>query len=255
MTMKEILGCEALTVGYRDRTVLSDISFTLPEGTFTVLIGANGSGKSTLLRTLAGQQPAIGGTVRICGCPTDSYNRRALARVRAIVDTARHGGGGLTVEETVAVGRYAFTGWTGMLSAEDKSIVAAALDGVGMAGFAGRYLAALSDGERQKVMIARALAQETPLLILDEPTAFLDVAARLEIMKMLRRLAAGGKTVILSTHDIAPAVAQADMILAVDPAAHTAVLDGKDSMIRGGLLDRTFAKAGLHFDAAVMDFR
>ena len=193
-----------------------------------MLIGANGSGKSTLLRTLAGLQAAVGGVVEICGRPVGSYGRRALARVRAIVDTARHGGGGLTVEEAVAVG---------------------------MPDFARRSLAELSDGERQKVMIARALAQQTPLLILDEPTAFLDVAARLEIMKMLRSLADAGRAVILSTHDIAPAMAQADMVLAVDAAARTAVLGARDGMIAGGVLDRTFAGAGLHFDPAVMDFR
>lgn len=255
MTMKEILSCRALAAGYRERTVLSDISFSLPAGTFTVLIGANGSGKSTLLRTLAGQQPAIGGVVEICGRPVGSYGRRALARVRAIVDTARHGGGGLTVEEAVAVGRYAFTGWTGMLSATDRAVVAESLAAVGMSDFARRSLAELSDGERQKAMIARALAQQTPLLILDEPTAFLDVAARLEIMRMLRRLADAGRAVILSTHDIAPAMAQADMVLAVDAAARTAVLGARDAMIAGGVLDRTFARSGLHFDPAVMDFR
>lgn len=104
-------------------------------------------------------------------------------------------------------------------------------------------------------MIARALAQQTPLIILDEPTAFLDVAARLDIMKMLRRLVAGGKTVLLSTHDIAPAVAQADMILAVDPSRHTAVLGNRDVMIADGSLDRTFAASGLKFDASVLDYR
>lgn len=253
--MKDILCCRGLAAGYRERTVLSGIGFSLPAGTFTVLVGANGSGKSTLLRTLAGQQPAIGGVVEICGRPAGSYGRRALARVRAIVDTARHGGGGLRVAEAVAVGRYAFTGWTGMLSASDRAVVAGSLAAVGMSDFAGRCLAELSDGERQKVMIARALAQQTPLLMLDEPTAFLDVAARLDIMRMLRRLADAGRAVILSTHDIAPAMAQADMVLAVDPAARTAVLGARDAMIESGVLDRSFASAGLHFDPAVMDFR
>lgn len=250
-----VLKCSELAVGYREKTILTDISFSLPEGTFTVFVGANGSGKSTLLRTLAGQQPPLAGKVEICGKPIGDYGRRSLAKVRALVDTSRYGGGALTVGEAVAVGRYAFTGWTGLLSKDDKAIVADALGSVGMLSYIDRHLASLSDGERQKVMIARALAQQTPLIILDEPTAFLDVAARLDIMKMLRRLVDGGKTVLLSTHDIAPAVAQADMILAVDPSRHTAVLGDRDVMIADGSLDRTFAASGLRFDASVLDYR
>lgn len=250
-----VLKCSGLAVGYREKTVLTDISFSLSEGTFTVFVGANGSGKSTLLRTLAGQQQQLAGTVEICGKPIGDYGRRSLAKVRALVDTSRYGGGALTVGEAVAVGRYAFTGWTGLLSKDDKAIVADALGCVGMLSYIDRHLASLSDGERQKVMIARALAQQTPLIILDEPTAFLDVAARLDIMKMLRQLVDGGKTVLLSTHDIAPAVAQADMILAVDPSRHTAVLGDRDAMIADGSLDRTFAASGLRFDVSVLDYR
>ncbi len=253
--MSTVLSCKALAVGYPTKTVLSDISFELPSASFTVLIGANGSGKSTLLRTLAAQQASLSGTIDICGRPLQKYSYRELAKIRALVDTSRSGGGGLTVEETIAVGRYAFTGWTGMLSGDDKKIIAEALEAVRMTSYAQRHIATLSDGERQKVMIARALAQETPLIILDEPTAFLDVAARLEIMKMLRGLADSGKAVLLSTHDIAPAVAQADMILAVDPTTSTATLDTKDNIIRSEILNRTFASSELHFDPTILDFR
>ena len=256
--MKEsdiVLSCRGLSVGYHKKEILSDMDSDFPVGTMTVLIGANGSGKSTLLRTLAGQQRALAGAIVLDGRPLVEYNKAQLARSRAIVSTVRDGGGGLTVEETVAVGRYAFTGWTGMLSAEDRKIVAESMDVLGIGQFRNRYLASLSDGERQKVMVARALAQQTSLIILDEPTAFLDVAARIEIMRVLRRLAERGRTIILSTHDIAPAVSQADMILAVDADKRTAVLNPKDKMIESGLLNDVFARAGLHFDVAALDFR
>ncbi len=256
--MKEssvILSCRGLSVGYFKKTVLAEMDFDFPLGSMTVLIGANGSGKSTLLRTLAGQQRPLSGTIVLDGKPLAGYTKSQLAKARAIVSTVREGGGGLTVEETVAIGRYAFTGWSGTMSADDKRIVDESIEAVGVGGFKGRYLANLSDGERQKVMVARALAQQTPLIILDEPTAFLDVAARIEIMRLLRNLADRGNTIILSTHDIAPAVSQADMLLVVDADMHTAVLEQKEKIIEEGLLNNVFAKSGLHFDVFASDFR
>lgn len=253
--MEAVISCRDVAVGYPGRIVLSHIDFDLAPGSMTVLVGANGTGKSTLLRTLAGQQPPLKGMVTMCGRDITAYNGRELAKHRAIVDTRHSGGGGLTVGEAVAVGRYAFTGWTGLLSEGDRRAVRDALESVGMSAYEPRYLATLSDGERQKVMIARALAQDSPLLILDEPTSFLDVAARLEIMRMLRRFADAGKTVLLSTHDIAPALAQADMLMAVDPAKSTATLGKKEQLITDGTLDAVFARAGLHFDPAILDFR
>lgn len=252
---KCVLRCDGLAVGYKGKTVLSGLNFEFAAGTMTVLIGANGSGKSTLLRTLAGQQPPLEGRIELDGAPITSYSRHRLAKARAIVGTSREGGGGLTVEETVAIGRYAYTGWTGLLSEEDRKIVAEAMEAVGVTAFRNRFLANMSDGEKQKVMIARALAQNTRLLILDEPTAFLDVAARVDIMRLLRSLADSGRTILLSTHDIAPSVRYADSILAIDAAENTASLDTKDNMIESGKLNRVFAESGLHFDAAACDFR
>ena len=160
--MDEALKCNNLTVGYDGKPVLTDIDFELTRGTLAVLIGANGSGKSTLLRTLAGLQAPIAGNIMLCGSDIDNVSRRQVSRLRAIVSTSRTGGGALTVEETLAVGRNESISLFGGMSANDKEVVAKAMEDVGISSFAHRYLATLSDGERQKVMIARALAQDTP---------------------------------------------------------------------------------------------
>ncbi|MCM1066500.1 MAG: ABC transporter ATP-binding protein [Muribaculaceae bacterium] len=252
--MQASISTRALSAGYADRELLSGVDIELYPGQMAVLIGANGSGKSTLLRTLAGSQKPLAGSVNIEGCNPSSGSRRELARHLAVVTTARHGGGALTVEECAAIGRNIHTGFMGRLSPADKSIVHESLAAVGMAEKARRYIGTLSDGERQKVMIARALAQECPVLILDEPTAFLDVAGRLEIMRLLRRLADRGRTVLLSTHDIAPAIACADVLMVVDAEQRSLYSGPREQIIAEGIIDRAFAASGLHFDSATGDF-
>lgn len=249
------IACYDLSVGYEKKIVLTDVNISIPRGTLTVLIGANGSGKSTLLRTLAGDRKPLKGEIKLFGCDLNSYNAKQLAEIRAVVSTQRNGGGGLTVQECVAVGRYVYAPWTGLMKKEDKLVIDTALDSVGMSGFRNSYLSNLSDGERQKVMIARALAQDAPLIILDEPTSFLDVAARIEIMRLLKSLAASGKTIVLSTHDIAAAVSCADMILTVDADTRSAILGKKSEVIESGILNRLFASSNLHFDTDALDFR
>lgn len=250
-----VLECNRVSAGYKRKVVLKDINFALPAGSLSVMIGPNGSGKSTLLRTVCGQQPPLAGCVSIMGENVADYSPRRLAFKRSLVDTGRSGGGGLTVEEAVAVGRYSYTGWAGLMSAEDKNIVNRALADVGMESFRDRQLATLSDGERQKVMVARALAQETPLIVLDEPTAFLDVAARVEMMRLLRCLGDAGKTIVLSTHDIAPALAVADRIIVVNPHTHSVCCGLKNEIIDSCILDAAFAASGLRFDKNILDFR
>jgi len=171
-----------------------------------------------------------------------------------VVSTERTGGGALTVSECVAIGRHPHTGPFGRLSANDKAIVADSIRAVGLADKSTRYLGTLSDGERQKVMIARALAQQTTLIILDEPTAFLDVAGRIDTMRLLRSLADSGHAILLSTHDIAPAVAQADSLLVVDPAQKSISAGTRTDIIDKGILDRAFADSGLHFDPLKGDY-
>lgn len=208
---------ENLTIGYqvgKKRTeVHAGLNFQLFRGELTCLLGANGAGKSTLLRTLAAAQPSLSGGLRLLGRDLSDYSERELSRTIGVVLTDRTQAGGLTVYELVALGRQPYTGFFGRLNKEDKRLVEHALQAVEIAHKARCYMAELSDGERQKVMIAKALVQECPLILLDEPTAFLDVVSRIEIMNLLHRLAVEeNRAILLSTHDIEQALVLADRL-------------------------------------------
>lgn len=206
-----------LTIGYRvgkKRTeVHAGLNFQLFRGELTCLLGANGAGKSTLLRTLAAAQPPLSGNLYLLGRDLPTYSERELSRTIGVVLTDRTQAGGLTVYELVALGRQPYTGFFGRLNKEDKQLVEHALQAVEIAHKSRCYMAELSDGERQKVMIAKALVQECPLILLDEPTAFLDVVSRIEIMNLLHRLAVEeNRAILLSTHDIEQALVLADRL-------------------------------------------
>lgn len=206
-----------LTIGYqvgKKRTeVHAGLNFRLFRGELTCLLGANGAGKSTLLRTLAAAQPPLSGCLKLLGRELSSYSERELSRTVGVVLTDRTQTGGLTVYELVALGRQPYTGFFGRLNKEDRLLVEHALESVEIAHKARCYMAELSDGERQKVMIAKALVQECPLILLDEPTAFLDVVSRIEIMNLLHRLAVKEhRAILLSTHDIEQALVLADCL-------------------------------------------
>lgn len=208
---------ENLTIGYqvgKKRTeVHAGLYFQLFRGELTCLLGANGAGKSTLLRTLAAAQPSLSGGLRLLGRDLSDYSERELSRTIGVVLTDRTQAGGLTVYELVALGRQPYTGFFGWLDRKDKQLVEHALQAVEIAHKARCYMAELSDGERQKVMIAKALVQECPLILLDEPTAFLDVVSRIEIMNLLHRLAVEeNRAILLSTHDIEQALVLADRL-------------------------------------------
>lgn len=198
---------EGLSIGYRHKTIAEKLSATIGCGAMTCLIGRNGLGKSTLLRTLAGLQPALKGcvTLEIDGrehklAETD---QATLARLVSVVLTDKVDVSNMTAAEVVAMGRMPYTNFFGKLKAHDKDIVRQSLDMVGMGAFAKRDISTMSDGERQKIMIARTLAQQTPIIILDEPTAFLDYTSKVETMRLLASLAQDmGKIVMASTHDI-----------------------------------------------------
>ena len=215
-----ILRLKHLTLGYPGRgDVFRDLGATLRRGELVSLLGANGSGKSTLLKALAGNLRPSSGLVEIDGRNISSLSAMARARLVSIVTTEKGMAGGLTVEELVAMGRYPHTGALGRHTPADRLIIASAIDAVGLTPLADRLTATLSDGERQKAMIARALAQDTPVMLLDEPTAFLDAASRIEILSLLRDLAAEhSKAVLLSTHDISPALRLSTRLWLVKPA-------------------------------------
>lgn len=207
---------ENLSIGYRFRSgenkvVHRGLNAALAAGELTCLLGLNGAGKSTLLRTLCRFQDPLEGRVLLDGEDIALIPPRAMAERVAVVITERTSGSGLTVREVVSLGRYPYTGYFGSLSAEDERIVDDSLSAVGMLSFAPQYLSSLSDGERQKVLIAKALAQKCPFIILDEPTSFLDISSRTEVFLLLKGLAReGGKSILLATHDVDLAERYAD---------------------------------------------
>ncbi|MBD5178492.1 MAG: ABC transporter ATP-binding protein [Bacteroidales bacterium] len=189
-------------------------SLSIPRATLTALIGRNGCGKSTLLRAMAGIQRPLQGTVTINGVDVNHASARKLARLVAVITTESIKVDNLTCRQLVSYGRAPHTGMLGRLSASDEQIVDEALQTVGMEQFAQRKVGQISDGEGRRILLARALAQQTPVILLDEPTSFLDVPGRYEISALLGRLAREqGKTIVYSTHELDPAYLNADNLL------------------------------------------
>ena len=207
-----------LSVGYKvGHAVVSDINLTLQSGKLASLIGANGVGKSTLLKTLTGFLPKLEGSLLLDGKDISEFSQRALAQQISIVLTQKPDVQNLTVEEIVGLGRSPYTGFFGKLHANDQQIVDESIIAVGIEKLKNRMIQTLSDGERQKVMIAKALAQQTPVIFLDEPTAFLDFSSKVETFQLLQRMAHEmGKLVLLSTHDLELAVRFSDTLLQVN---------------------------------------
>ena len=249
------LEASALSIGYRCgrkegwKTVHTRVNFVLHRGELTSLIGLNGAGKSTLLRTLCGFQPAVSGTVRVLGRELPEYSSHELALTVGVVLTERTNAGGLTVRELVALGRQPHTGFFGRLGERDREVVSEAMSAVGIAHKADSYVSELSDGERQRTMIAKALAQECPVIVLDEPTAFLDVASRIETMSLLHDTARRqGKAVLLSTHDIDNALIFSDRLLLL-PSGDAPVVSGSpEDLVLDGSLKAFFGRRGMNFD-------
>ena len=216
------LAVDKLAVGYRSRqgsgAVLEGISTAVASGELVCLIGPNGIGKSTLIRTLARLQSPLSGSVSIAGEDLATLPGRVVAGRIAVVLTERVMVEGLTVRQIVGLGRHPHTGWLGRFTARDADAVAWAIEAVGARHLADRDLQRLSDGERQRVMVARALAQEPAVLILDEPTAFLDVQSRIELMTLLHSLSRVRRlAIVMSTHELELAMRIADRVWLVLP--------------------------------------
>lgn len=248
------LSADKLDIGYNEGSrgqhiVHRNLNLTVPKGTLVTLLGPNGAGKSTLLRTLAGSQPPLSGCVYLRGEDLYSFNIKERSQSIALVLTDRTLSGGLTLRELVSLGRQPYTGLFGRLSKEDKAIVQQALKDVGMHHLQDRYVAELSDGERQKGLIAKALVQEADLIILDEPTAFLDVVSRIEIVQLLRRLANNkGCSVLLSSHDVEQALMQSDYLWLL--TADKGLQHGfTEDMVLSGMMEGLFPRSPMVFDA------
>lgn len=203
-----------LTIGYKHKIVAKNINTSIIAGQLTCLIGPNGVGKSTLLRTISGFQKPIEGQVAIGGKMISKLNNSERAMLVSVVLTSRPTVSRLTAWEMVGMGRSPFTGFFGKLRGKDRKAVEKAMEMTGTTALAQRMTEDLSDGESQKIMIAKALAQQTPVMLLDEPTAFLDFDSRVDLMRLLAHLAhETGKTILLSTHDLGLACRLGDRLL------------------------------------------
>ena len=244
---------ETLSIGYRrgsrrQTVVARDLDLQLDCGEVVCLVGPNGAGKSTLLRTLTGLQPALGGRVTVEGTDIGRLDIKARAQKIGVVLTERVSVGLLPAFDLVALGRYPHTDWTGRLSRADTAVVDWALDAVDAAELRDRHVNELSDGERQKIMIARALAQEPTIVVLDEPTAFLDLPRRVETMGLLKRLAREtDRAILLSTHDLDLAIRAADRMWLMSSRGVIHSGAPEDLVLRGEL-EAVFAGEGVSFD-------
>ncbi|WP_099464351.1 MULTISPECIES: ABC transporter ATP-binding protein [Parabacteroides] len=242
-----------LSIGYvlkngRRKRVHEQLDLVLHPGEVTCLLGLNGAGKSTLLRTLCGFQPPLAGSIRLMGKPLEEYSQHKFALTVGVVLTEKTNAGGITVYELVSLGRHPYTGFFGQLKPHDKEIISQSLESAGIAHKANNYVSELSDGERQKAMIAKALAQQCPVILLDEPTAFLDVTSRIETMVLLHKLATEQKkTILLSTHDLDLAIQMGDCLWLQEKGRPMACGTPED-LILSGAFGTFFGKEGIIFD-------
>ena len=238
-----------ITLAYGRRILLRDVSASVPPGSLTALIGRNGTGKSTLLRAVAGLGAAASGGIELCGKPLAALTPLQRASTVSFVTTDKVRIANLASRDVVGLGRAPYTDWLGRLRPGDRAVVDRALNLVGMGGFADKPMDRLSDGEAQRVMIARALAQDTPVILLDEPTAFLDMPNRYELCTLLRRLAHDeGKCIFFSTHELDIALTLCDAVALIDPPRLH--LLPTDEMIRSGHIERLFDNGTVAFDAS-----
>ncbi|PID94713.1 MAG: iron ABC transporter ATP-binding protein [Bacteroidales bacterium] len=248
-----------LAVGYKNRknikVVAKDINAEINSGELTSLLGANGIGKSTLLRTLSAFQPQLDGKITVCNNDIAHYSELEFAKLVSVVLTDRIDLKNMLVRDLVALGRSPYTGFWGTLTPLDHKKIYDAISLVKIEKLMEREVHTLSDGEKQKVMIAKALAQDTPIILLDEPTAFLDFPSKVEVMQLLHRLSRETqKTIFLSTHDLELALQIADKVWLMDNMAQIHVGTPEDLSING-VLSQFFAQKGIIFDTKTGLFR
>lgn len=243
-----------LSIGYHGKTVASHLHTQLHRGELTSMLGPNGVGKSTLLRTFSAFQSPLEGEVRVEGSRLDTLPTHERSRLIGVVLTDRLEVSNLRVFDLVALGRSPYTGFFGQLGEEDQRQVEEAIEQVGIADLRDRKVHTLSDGERQKAMVAKVLAQQTPIILLDEPTAFLDFPSKVEMMRLLRRLAHEmEKTILLSTHDVETALQLSDRLWLLSSQG---IIEGTpDELAQKGHLQHFFDAPGIHFDAESMTYR
>lgn len=236
-----------IRLGYGDRTLIENLSAEVRRGQLTALVGRNGTGKSTLLRAIAQLGEVMAGDIFIDGAPLRTLSPSDMASRVAFVTTDKVRIANLRCRDVVALGRAPYTNWIGRMQEQDKAIVERALASVGMSDYADKTMDRMSDGECQRIMIARALAQQTPIILLDEPTAFLDMPNRYELCTLLRRLAhEEQKCILFSTHELDIALSLCDAIALISPP-ELHILP-TDDMVRSGHIERLFTTGIVEFD-------
>ncbi len=256
---QNILNIDQLSIGYKtgkDSCVLhKDLSFGIQQGEMNCLLGPNGAGKSTLLRSVSGFQQVFGGDIQVNGVSIKEIPAVELARSIAVVLTDRIDAGNLRVFDIASMGRYPYTSFWGALTTQDMRAVTHALQVTGMLEMKNRMFTSLSDGEKQKVMIAKALAQDTPIMILDEPTAFLDFPSKIEIMRLLKKLSTDtSKSILMSTHDVELAIQSADRIFLL--AQEKPFVAGiPEDLVINDHIHNFFEKPGVEFSKETGAFR
>ncbi|MEM8926713.1 MAG: ABC transporter ATP-binding protein [Bacteroidota bacterium] len=247
-----ILYTQGLTIGYRTKQgVLElerDLSIKIHNGELVCLIGPNGCGKSTLMRTIAGLQKPLDGDTIISGVDVKKMKPHQYAQLLSLVLTDKINVGGMKVMDIVSIGRYPYTNYFAKLEPRDHEIIENALDSVHLNDYKDRFFHELSDGEKQRVLIAKALAQDTPLIMLDEPTAHLDLPNRVEIMNILKRLAKEtNKAIFLSTHELDLALQTADTIWLMNRDAKMEIGTPED-LVLSGMFERVFKSNAFEFN-------
>lgn len=244
---QNIVEIRSVALGYGERVLVEEATLGFARGEFTALVGRNGTGKSTLLRAIAGLLKPLSGEILIDGRDISKMNSREIAARISLVSTEEIRVQNLSVWDVVGIGRAPYTNWVGSLTDGDKEIVCESLELVGMSGYARRTMDSLSDGERQRVMIARALAQDTDIILLDEPTAFLDISNKYEICLLLQELAhSQSKCVICSTHDLSISLELCDAVAMI--ADNGFYYGTTESLINDGTIQRLFDGTRLVFD-------
>ncbi|HET6528345.1 MAG TPA: ABC transporter ATP-binding protein [Balneolaceae bacterium] len=261
MKSEAIISTQNLEIGFppgagrsSPKTVASQINVALNRGEVVCLLGPNGSGKSTLIRTLSGLHTPLDGRIQLSGRELSAFSAKEKARKISTVLTDRIIVGNLSVYELVSFGRTPYTGWFGSLRKKDEKIIHSAIESTGLEPFVDRDVLRLSDGERQKVMIARALAQDTPVILLDEPTAHLDLPNRVEIIRLLRRLShQTQKGILLSTHELDLALRAADTLWLMSSDGKVITGTPEDLVLEGSF-ESVFARDSFDFDRSSGSF-
>lgn len=257
-TSKQRIKVSNLTIGYASKkeetSIASGINFLAHKGELIALVGPNGIGKSTLIRTLTGMQKPISGSIKISEVEMNTLSPASLASQISVVLTEAPASKNVTVYELIALGRQPYTNWLGVLSQTDKEAVNSAIAITETKDLQHKKCFELSDGELQRVLIARALAQDTPIIILDEPTSHLDLYHRAYVLKLLRRLTKEeGKTILFSTHEIGIALTLVDKMLVLQDNA--IAFDSPSALAQQGIFNTLFPSNTIDFDKETMQFR